>query len=110
MSFKNISCITFFIVAMCFSVLSTADTVWIDVRSALEHKIDNIAGDARISHSEIVQEIHTLFPDKTTAISLYCRSGGRAGKAMLELNAAGYHNVSNMGSIERARKIRGLIK
>ncbi len=85
-----------------------ADTVWVDVRSALEHKLDNIEGDTRITHSEIVPEIEKLYPDHDTPIKLYCRSGGRAGKAEEALRAAGYTDVENVGSIGDARKLRGL--
>ena len=108
MDWKNISRISFFLVAMCSSLLSYADIVWVDVRTAGEHKMDNIAGDIRIPHDKIVQEINKIFPDKNTDISLYCRSGVRAGKAMSALKKAGYTNVSNMGGIDDARKKRGL--
>ena len=110
MNWKNISRISFLLAVMCCSLLSYADTVWIDVRTSLEHKIDKIEDDIRISHSEIVQEIHKIFPDKGTEISLYCRSGVRAGKAMSALNEAGYTHVSNVGGIDDARKKRGLSK
>lgn len=85
-----------------------ADAVWIDVRSSLEHKIDNIEGDARISHSDIVPEIEKLHPQRDTPIKLYCRSGGRAGQAEEALRAAGYTDVENVGGIGDARKRRGL--
>ncbi|NND66645.1 MAG: rhodanese-like domain-containing protein [Halioglobus sp.] len=85
-----------------------ADTVWVDVRSSLEHKIDNIEGDTRISHSDIVPEIEKLYPDRDTSIKLYCRSGGRAGKAEEALRAAGYTDVENVGGIGDARKRRSL--
>jgi phage shock protein E len=49
-----------------------------------------------------------MFPDKTTEIHLYCRSGGRAGRAMNALEDAGYTNVSNAGGIEDAREARAL--
>mgnify|MGYP003385026088 CR=1 FL=1 len=96
------------IATMLFSSLLYAEAVWIDVRSAIEHKIDNIEGDARITHSEIVEEVNTLYPDKNTEIHLYCRSGGRAGRAMLALQAQGYTNVANAGGINSAREQRGL--
>lgn len=88
--------------------LVQAEEVWIDVRSALEHKIDHIEGDLRVTHSDIVKEVSTLFPDKSTEIKLYCRSGGRAGKALSALNEAGYSNVENVGGIDDARKVRQL--
>lgn len=87
-----------------------AETVWIDVRSAIEHKIDHIEGDMRVSHTEILDKVIQLYPDKTTNIHLYCRSGGRAGKALLALKEAGYVNVENAGGINDARKQRGIDK
>jgi phage shock protein E len=108
MNWKSIGRISFLLVAMCCSLLSYADTVWIDVRTAVEHKIDNIEGDIRIPHRKIVQEVHKIFSDKDTEISLYCRSGVRAGKAMSALKEAGYTNVLNMGGIDDARKERDL--
>jgi phage shock protein E len=88
---------------MLSSSLSYAETVWIDVRSTLEHALDNIDGDVRISHGDIVEGVTELFPDKGTNIRLYCRSGQRASVAMAELKNAGYSNVSNAGGIEDAR-------
>lgn len=102
------SCVFFVIIA--FSSLSYAEPVWIDVRSAGEYMIDNIEGDTRISHGEIVDEVNKMFTAKDTEISLYCRSGGRASKARTALLDAGYTNVSNIGSINDARKERGLIE
>lgn len=97
-----------FLAALCFSVMSHAEVIWIDVRSSIEHSIDSIEGDIRISHGDIAEEVSELFPDKNTQIHLYCRSGGRADKAMSALIGAGYTNVSNAGGIDDARKERGL--
>jgi len=88
--------------------LSYAEAVWIDVRSAVEHSVDHIDGDVRITHGDIVEQASLLFPDKNTEIRLYCRSGGRANKAMSALKAAGYSRVSNGGGINDARRERGL--
>ena len=108
MKWKNLNRIILLLVTMYCSLTSYADAVWVDVRTEMEHKIDNIKNDIRIPHGDIVQEMQTLFPDKNTKISLYCRSGGRAGKAMSALKSAGYINVSNIGSIDDARKERGI--
>lgn len=97
-----------FILGVLFGQASFADTVWIDVRSAAEHHVDNIEGDIRITHSDIVKEIAQLYPDKNTEIQLYCRSGGRAGVALSALKEAGYTNVSNAGGINDARKARDM--
>ena len=108
MNRKAFSHISLLLLAMCFSSQANADAVWIDVRSMVEHSIDNIEGDIRISDGDIVQEVGRIFPDKDTEIHLYCRSGGRAQKAMSALGKAGYTNVSNVGSINDARNERGL--
>lgn len=105
---RILTSISFFIIAICCSSISNAETVWIDVRSVAEHSIDKIEGDIRISHDNIVPEVNKLFPDKNTDIHLYCRSGGRAGKAMSALTEFGYTNVSNAGGINDARQERGL--
>lgn len=100
--------ISLLLVALALSALAFAEPVWIDVRTSMEHSIDSIEGDMRISHGEIVPEVTRLFPDKNTELHLYCRSGGRAGKAAAALKEAGYTNVSNAGGIDDARKARGL--
>lgn len=83
--------------------------VWIDVRSSVEHMVDSIEGDPLISHSDIVDEVTVLYPDRDTEIKLYCLSGGRAGQAKTALEHVGYTNVSNVGGIEDARKLRKLV-
>lgn len=93
-----------------FSTFSFADPVWIDVRTLSESRRDNIAGDLRISHSNIVKEIPNFYPDKNTEISLYDNTGGRSDIAISALKEAGYKNLHNAGSIEEARKERGLTK
>lgn len=108
MRIQTIFCgITFFVVLL-VSSYSLAEVVWIDVRTSLEHEIDSIDGDIRIGHSEIVPEVEKFFPDKDTAIRLYCRSGGRAGTAEQGLKQAGYTDVENIGGISDARKYRHL--
>ena len=95
-----------FILTLCFASLAIAEPAWIDVRTIEEYQQDHIDGDVRISHEQIVTEVEKLFPDKTQAIYLYCRSGRRAGIAMAKLEEAGYTNVSNMGGISDVRKVR----
>ncbi|MGF1706739.1 rhodanese-like domain-containing protein [Enterovibrio baiacu] len=94
---------------MLLSATVHAEAIWIDTRSAAEHFFDNIPGDARFSHSDIVKEVTALYPDKNQEIRLYCLSGVRSGKAMEALKAEGYQNVFNAGGIEDARAQRGLL-
>ena len=85
-----------------------AETVWIDVRSYPEHLVDNIEGDPRIDHGDIVEEVSERYPDKGTDIKLYCAAGGRAGTAAQALLDAGYTSVENAGGIDDARRARGI--
>jgi len=94
--------------ALGLGVLSNAEPIWIDVRSVSEYNEDHIDGDTFIPHEQIVQQVSELFPDKSSEIHLYCRSGGRAGRALNALEEAGYTNVFNAGGIDDAREQRDL--
>ncbi len=98
------------ILAMLLCPFALADVTWIDVRSAQEYAEDHIEGDLLIPHEEILPGVSEAFPDKTTEIHLYCRSGRRAGLAKAQLEEAGYTNVINAGGIDDARAERGLEK
>jgi phage shock protein E len=106
MKFKTIKSAIIFSMLIFFSNLSYAETIWVDVRSVAENRMDNIEGDINIPHTEIVEKVELMYPDKATEINLYCRSGGRAGKALGALQEAGYKNVKNVGGIFDARKER----
>lgn len=80
--------------------------IWLDVRSWAEYQLDHIEGDRRIPHTEIVDQVVELFPDKSTPIRLYCASGGRAGNAAQSLRAAGYTDIQNAGGIDQVRNVR----
>ncbi len=105
---KRLFTIPLLLLLLTQGALAWADAVWIDVRTAMEHAVDNIDGDVRIPHDEIVEGVSERYPDKSTEIHLYCRSGGRAGQAADALEAAGYTNVANAGGIDDARESRGL--
>ena len=124
MNWKRFNSTLLLLIAICFSPLSHAEssleaapeaksvvkfeTAWIDVRSKIENIIDKIDGDPLIPHADIVEGVSAMFPDKNTEIKLYCRRGVRAGRALTALKEAGYTNVSNVGSIDDARKLRGI--
>lgn len=108
MNWKTIGTLLIIFSALGFSAFSSAEPIWIDVRTVSEYNEDHIDGDTLIPHEQIVQQVGELFPDKTSEIHLYCRSGGRAGRALSALEEAGYTNVSNAGGISDAREQRGL--
>lgn len=88
--------------------LAQAATTWIDVRTEAEHKQDHIDGDPLIPHGDIIEQVSERFPDRDAELKLYCRSGHRAGIAKSALESAGYTNVTNAGSIAKAREARDL--
>ena len=99
--------ILFLLIIVCAGIVQ-AEVIWIDVRSTVENKIESIEGDLHIPHQDIVDKVERLYPDKSTEINLYCRSGGRAGKALSALKTAGYKHVKNAGGIADARKERSI--
>ncbi len=78
--------------------------VLLDVRTPEEYAEGNVEGSVNIPHDQIdaqLAEIEALTGgDKDKAIVVYCRSGGRAGKAKTALQAAGYTRVTNVGGMK----------
>ena len=114
---NNIYFLIGFICLTAFSANSFAESeitlpdnaVYIDVRTWVEHKVDHIDGDPRIHVSDIVEGVSKQYPAKDTPIRLYCRSGVRSSRATDRLKAQGYLDVQNIGGINDARKLRGLV-
>ena len=79
-----------------------AEAVIIDVRTPAEWQAGHIEDVSLIPWEDIVTVTDKLHLDKNQPIALFCRSGNRAGKAMALLNAAGYTQVVNLGSLEHA--------
>lgn len=90
------------------SGLLSAEALWVDVRSEQEYQQSHIAGDLHIPYQSIVAGLEKDLIEKDTPIKLYCRSGGRAGKARKSLEDTGYTDVINAGGIDDVRKKRNL--
>lgn len=80
--------------------------VLIDVRSQEEWDLGHIEGALLIPHGVIRDKIAAAVPDKNTPVTLYCRSGGRAGQAKSVLDKLGYTRVENAGGYEELKKKR----
>ncbi len=106
MSFKSKICSV--LLSMFLSLAAHAESVWLDVRTPEEKTENGIASDRLVPHTEVVARVQGFIDDKDTEIVLYCRSGRRAGIAKSLLEQAGYRNVRNAGSVENARRERGL--
>ena len=93
------------------SFLSTACTessndIWIDVRTQEEWDSGHLEEAIHIPHEEITARISEVTSNKDATIHLYCRSGGRAGRAKSALEAIGFTNVVNDGGYEDIMKNR----
>lgn len=77
--------------------IQAQEAYWIDVRTGVEHSMGYLEGSVNIPHGDIGDRISEVTQDKNAEIHLYCRSGGRAGKALRTLEALGYTNVVNDG-------------
>lgn len=85
------------------SSLSFAQPLLLDVRSQAEYDAGHAYGAILIPHDTINEQAPNLLKDKNQEIKVYCRSGGRAGKATSSLKALGYTNVENIGTLKDAK-------
>ena len=77
----------------------------IDVRSQKEWDDEGHLENAiLIPHNEIVDRIAEVTEDKSSKLVLYCRSGGRAGRAKAALEKLGFTNVENAGGYQDLKK------
>ena len=76
----------------------------IDVRTEQEWRAGHLDGAILIPHDRIGQEIVSVAPDRKTRIYLYCRSGRRTGIAFDVLKKAGYEDLVNLETLEKASK------
>lgn len=76
----------------------------IDVREPFEYEICNLSGEL-IPMGIILSETDKISKDKTVII--HCKSGGRSGAIVNELEKAGYTNLYNLkgGILAYAREI-----
>ncbi len=72
----------------------------VDVRTPAEHERGHLDGSLLIPHTEVAARISEFGDDKSRPIVLYCKSGGRAGKAHKVLEANGFTNVTNGGGYQ----------
>ncbi|MFY0641608.1 MAG: rhodanese-like domain-containing protein [Bermanella sp.] len=93
------------IVLSTLTSLSFAQPLLLDVRSQGEYDAGHAHGALLIPHNNITEQAPKLLKDKNQEIKVYCRSGGRAGKATSALKALGYTNVENIGTLQNAKAL-----
>jgi len=77
----------------------------IDVRTPGEYAAGHLPNVMNLPLDQIEATLPTRVPDKNTVLLLHCQSGVRSGMAKRKLQAKGYAQVFNLGSMARARKI-----
>lgn len=76
-----------------------SDVQLIDVRSDAEWQAGHHPDAIHLPHTTILDGEGFQDLDKTKPVALYCRSGGRAGRAKDFLESQGFTNVTNLGGI-----------
>jgi len=79
----------------------------IDVRSPHEYADGHLAGAINIPYDQIGQRISQVTTNKSEPLLIHCRSGGRSAMAKAALQARGYTNVTDLGSMDNARRVTG---
>lgn len=87
--------------------LAQAGAKVIDVRTPGEYKSGHVAGAVNIPVDQIGERISEVTTNRNEALLLHCQSGGRSAAAKRELEALGYKNVINLGSLANAREVTG---
>ena len=89
------------------SLTLISEELVVDVRTADEWNQGHLSSAKHIEWQEISEKIQNLDVKKDNQIILYCRSGKRAEKAKIILNNLGYMNVTNAGSLLKAKILVG---
>lgn len=79
--------------------------VLVDVRTEEEYQAAHLQKAVNIPLSEISTGIGRLAPDRNRVILLHCRSGSRSFMGKRLLKRMEYHNVYNLGSFGRAKRM-----
>lgn len=73
------------------------DTLWVDVRTPDEYAAGRLIEAVNIPLDLFEEALPHYEPDKNRTIALYCRSGGRASRALAIAQKLGYRSVFNAG-------------
>lgn len=84
------------------------DTILLDVRTPEEFAAGHLEGAQLIDFNggDIPGAIPSLDPEAEYLV--YCRSGNRSGQAIELMAAAGFTNLTNLGSLEQAAGATGI--
>lgn len=85
-------------------LLSNPATSIIDVRTAMEYKMDHIKGAKNIPVNELSFRLNEV-KELSKPIVVYCLSGGRSSMAASILKQAGFNEVYNGGGIGEMKHV-----
>ena len=96
------------VLALLLSACSKNDSqdIWIDVRSQEEFDSGHLEEAILIPHDQIAARIAEVTQFKDAVIHLYCRSGGRAGRAKAALEGLGFTQIINEGGFNDIQEKR----
>ena len=78
-------------------LLKEDKAVGLDIRTYPETKLNSAKGAIHLSYFDFSEKnLNKLKIDKEKTVLVFCESGGRASKAIKELNKAGYSKVINI--------------
>ncbi|MFK7747366.1 MAG: rhodanese-like domain-containing protein [Kordia sp.] len=92
-----------------YELLENKEVIVLDVRTPKEiaqGKIKSSALEANFFDDDFLEKATTLLP-KDKDVYVYCRSGGRSGKAAAKLKASGYTKIHNVTGGINAWKAKG---
>jgi len=82
--------------------------VLIDVREEFEYEMIRLGGSVHISRGTLEMTVEHEYPDRNTAMLIYCSSGDRSALAALTLKELGYRNVASIDGGLHAWQEKGL--
>lgn len=79
--------------------ISSSDIVLVDVRTVAEFKEGHIKDSVNVPLDQLKTNIASVVENKDTPIYVVCRSGNRSAQAQSMLQAMGYTQVIDIGSV-----------
>jgi phage shock protein E len=86
------------------AVINVADSVIIDVRTAEEFAGGHLDGAVNLNVEDGSLQGALASLDPNASYIVYCRSGRRSAIAAEQMTAAGFANVTDLGSVEDASR------
>lgn len=78
------------------ATLDSGGALFIDVRTEKEYRMGHVPGARNVDRGLLEFRIDQAAPDKSSALIVYCKSGGRSALATDTLQRMGYTDVQSM--------------